>query len=236
MAMPTLIYCAGNNPTFCRIAVDAGYRYGARLPATTYAPVYFADQDYKRPDRQQYMTALARHRPCMATVLDWEEEKQYPEVLSWAEEASQYCQRLIVIPKIPGSIARLPRQIHGREVVLGYAVPTAYGATCVPLWEFRGWPVHLLGGSPQRQMREWRYLSLCSDVVSADGNMANLQAHRGRYWSATPTRTGHWQQLHTTGDTAREGANTRAFKHSCTQIYAAWCRLTGEADASTITV
>ena len=58
--MLDLVYCAGGNARFAQIAIDAGYKYGARLPATVYHPVYFADQDWHAPDRARYMAALAQ--------------------------------------------------------------------------------------------------------------------------------------------------------------------------------
>ena len=71
-----LIYCADGNPDFAAAAVEAGWLYGARLPSTVYRPVYFADQDWRRPDRARYMAALMAHRPAVASVLDWEREGQ----------------------------------------------------------------------------------------------------------------------------------------------------------------
>ena len=76
-----LIYCAAGNRRFAEIATSHGFRYGAQLPGTVYtdvAPLYFADQDWKEPNRDKYMSALAQHRPHMATVLDWEREEQLP--------------------------------------------------------------------------------------------------------------------------------------------------------------
>ena len=127
--MPELIYCADGNPRFAKIAIDAGFFYGARLPGSVKYPIHFADQDWKNPDRARYMVELEKHRPVMATVLDWEQEEQLGEVLSWAEEAAQYVERVLLIPKVIGGIERLPRKIGGADVVLAYSVPTRYGGT-----------------------------------------------------------------------------------------------------------
>ncbi|HEU5088544.1 MAG TPA: DUF6610 family protein, partial [Roseiflexaceae bacterium] len=178
--LPELVYCAGKNARYAAVAIAAGFRYGAQLPCTTYGPVWFADQDWKRPDRTRYMAALAAHRPAMATVLDLDQPEQLADVLSWAEEAAQYVERVLIIPKYSSAVDAIPRRIGGADVVLAYSVPTAFGGTSVPVWEFTGWPVHLLGGSPHRQMELTRYM----DVVSADGNMANKMSHAGRFWSA----------------------------------------------------
>ena len=72
MASPTLIYCGGGNSRFYDIATAAGFKYGSRLPDTIYGPLYFADQDWKQPNRDKYMAGLAEHKPYMASVLDLE--------------------------------------------------------------------------------------------------------------------------------------------------------------------
>ena len=221
MAAPALIYCADGNPAFARAAVEAGWLYGARLPAKVYEEVYFADQDWKEPNRMTYMRALERHRPAMATVLDLERPDQLSEVLSWAEEAAAHVTRaVVVIPKVPGIVADLPREVGGKPVVLGYSVPTRYGGTPCPIWEFRDWPVHLLGGSPQAQLRLAGYLPR---LVSADGNMAHQQAHRCRFWA--PRHRDYddrWVPLSKAGDNRREGANLECFRRSLAAIREAW--------------
>lgn len=217
-----LIYCAGGNIKFAQIALAAGFLYGARLPSTVYYPLHFADQDWRRPNRQQYMAALAEQRPCMATVLDLESADQLNEVLSWAEEAAQWVAVVVIIPKSFGVIPRLPRRIAGAEVRLGYSVPTSYGGTAVPIWEFEGWPVHLLGGSPQAQMRLAHYLR----VVSADSNYASKMAsQRCQYWvpGNAPAKNRYWPQLQAFGG-GKWGADApyEAFRRSCENIMTAW--------------
>lgn len=187
--------------------------YGAQLPGTVYFRPEFADQDWKKPNRAAYMTALAQHRPRMATVLDWERDDQLPEVLEWAEEAAQYVEVVILIPKVFGGIPRLPRRIGGAAVRLGYSVPTAYGGTELPLWEFASWPVHLLGGSPHRQIALSAYL----DVQSADGNYANRKATQFcEYWNGA-----RWLPVRPSQD----DAPYEAFRRSCASIMAAWREL-----------
>lgn len=196
---PRLIWCADGNTTHSLAAHDAGWLYGARLPAKGLAPLplYFADQDWRRPDRGRYMAALERHRPALATVLDWEHECQLLDVLCWAGEAAQHAtDAVLVIPKVPGLVGRIPRRIGGKEVWLAYSVPTTYGGSPIGLWELRGWPVHLLGGSPQRQYEVWTYLRGICDVRSIDGNMVKKQAtKRCLYWTLETTHHGHWQPL-----------------------------------------
>jgi hypothetical protein len=243
--------CAGKNRRFAESAIRNGWLYGSQLPATVYAPIVFADQDYKKPRRAQYMAALAQHRPETATVLDLEHEHQLETVLSWAEEAAQWARRVVIIPKASGIIARLPRCIGGADVVLGYSVPTRYGGTTVPIWEFAGWPLHLLGGSPHAQMaywcilhntpapawfsprlqrfvQRWRMFGGQAEVVSADGNMASTMANGTRYnpagafWRLEPGLKGHWVNLKEIGRGDEHDAPYTAFELSMQHIMEQW--------------
>lgn len=228
--MIDLIYCADGNPRFAEIAIRHGFTYGAQIPNKVYFPIEFADQDWKDPQREEYVAALAEHRPRMATVLDLERESQLPEVLSWAEDAAQYVDIVIIIPKVFSIIGRLPREIGGARVHLGYSVPTKFGGTQVPVWEFAGWPVHLLGGSPHAQMRLVPYL----DVRSADGNMIQKLATRWcMFWvpgNARYASNRWWPTLKeaNNGELWNDGGGDaiyEAFERSCRNVMREWRRL-----------
>lgn len=214
MATPDLIYCAGGNARFAKIAIDAGFLYGAQLPCTIYYPIYFADQNWKNPDKEKYMMALREHKPHMASVLDLEKENQLPEVLEWAEEAAVFVEVIMIIPKVFGIIPKLPRQINGKQIRIGYSVPTKHGGTELPVWEFYGWPIHLLGGSPHKQMAIRKYL----DVKSTDGNYHGLKARKwGEYWQ--------WPNKWIKGKFQYEDGIYDAFELSCKNIIAAWQKI-----------
>ena len=223
-----LIYCGGGNPIFAQIAVDAGFLYGAQLPDTVYHPLFFADQNWKKPNRPAYMNALRKHRPVMASVLDFERMEQLSDVLEQAEEAAQFVEVIMLIPKCFGGIAKLPRMIGGKHIRLGYSVPTKHGGTAVPVWEFAGWPVHLLGGSPHAQMRLRPYF----DVRSVDGNMFNKMAARWcMFWMPGTARYASnrfWPTLvEADGRKWGDGSETanapaEAFRRSCANIMSAW--------------
>jgi len=143
-------------------------------------------------------------------------------VLEWAEEAAQFSKVVMIVPKVTGIIARLPRTIGGADVRLGYSVPTKHGGTFVPAWEFSGWPVHLLGGSPHKQ----RELSAYFDTVSIDGNMFQKMAVRYCSFYVVNSRRykrGHWPSLlEADGKKWGEGAPYEAFRRSCANIIAMW--------------
>jgi hypothetical protein len=222
--LPDLIYCASGNARFARIAIDAGYHYGAQMPGTVYFWPYFVDNDWKRPNRERYMAALAEHRPYMASVLDLEQESRLDEVLAWAEEAAQWVEVVMIIPKVFCIVPRIPRVIGGKPVRLGYSVPTRFGGTELPVWEFAGWPVHLLGGSPHRQMAIAQYM----DVRSADGNYSQKMAlEYSQFWTAgtaTYAKNRYWPRLDEAGERVDGDAPYAAFERSCHNIMAAWRR------------
>lgn len=222
-----IYYCADGNKKYAEIAINEGMKYGARLPANVYFKPEFVDQDWKKPDRAKYMASLKEHQPTRAIVLDLERVEQLAEVLSWAEEASQYASSVVIIPKAHGVVKHLPKQINSKPVVLGYSVPTGYGGTELMLNEFAGWDVHLLGGSPLRQRKYYQYLAAVANVVSADGNYHQKIAANCKVWAS---RTGvyrrkvwDWIPLEVVqGFKLTEDANYKAFELSCQNILEMW--------------
>jgi hypothetical protein len=237
-----LIYCADGNPTMADIAIKAGFTYGARLPATIYRAPEFVDQDFKDPDRDGYMAALRKHKPRLATVLDWDNPGRLPEVLAWAEEAGPFVQTLIIVPKVRGGVCQIPPEVSGTPVRLGFSYPTGYaGADWSILYEMVGWPngVHILGGPPHgvlalaegRFKPPWRRkaepdLFLAAlDIRSADGNMILKMATKFcAFWdSEKRTRRGSWPSLKDYDGEEWDGnAPVEAFERSCRNFMRAW--------------
>ncbi len=209
MTIPRLIYCAGSNRRYADIALKYGFGYGAQMPGLAYHPPEFIDQDWNAPNRAEYMQKLAAHRPRLATVLDLEHPDQLQTVLSWAREAAEYVsEAVIIIPKYPGLTPKLPRHIREKEVWLGYSVPTSHGNTSVELTEFMGWPVHILGGSPQTQLRlsgqyptmnQGLFEGVASlNVRTCDGNYIMKMANNNQFFvpgTAIHTKNRHFPQL-----------------------------------------
>lgn len=230
--VPELIYCAKGNKAFMQAAIDAGFLSGAQLPGTIYHPPHFVDQDWtayqkalkQSPDaasklRDRYITAVKHYKPVMASVLDYEHSHQRCEVLEWAEEIAPHVDRVMLIPKVSGDIPTLPRIIGGKPVVLGYSVPTSHGGTDLMLWEFIGFPVHLLGGSPHKQMFLYRNY-FRKNCVSVDGNMhMKMATMRCQYWSDEARKCHRWTALERGYE---GGAPLEAFRRSCQNIAAAW--------------
>ena len=214
-ATPRLIYCAGDGRRFAQIAVDAGFEYGCRSDMRPHHRVTLADLNWRRPRLDRHAAFVAEHRPALAVAPDVLTLDALLETLRYAERLARHAERVIIVPKAPGVMAALP---HEPWLVVGYSVPTRYGgADSLLAWEVTGWPVHLLGGSPQAQLRLRAYF----DVISLDGNVHQRAARRGVWWSA---ETGGWR----TRDAAvplGPDLPYRAFRRSCEEIQRAWTRL-----------
>jgi len=222
-----IIFCAGGTKRYAEIALDTGFLYGARLPGFVYYRPYFVDQDYRNPDRSSYMKAVKEYRPFMATVMDLERDEQLPEVLDWAHEIAEFVQVIVIIPKVVGIIKKLPRNIKGKLIRLGYSVDTTYGKTTVPTEEFRGWQVHLLGGDPTDQLS----LTLVMNVWSVDTNYHLKQANGVRHWqpisnSVVRSKNRHWPTLDESGGFIHQNATYEAFRRSSHAIMNQWLKLT----------
>lgn len=226
--MTQLIYCAGGNKKYAAIALRYGFGYGAQLPSAVYHPLAFADQNYHNPTRRRYMHALKKHRPAMATVLDWEAHCTEDEVMNWATEAAWYVPEVIIIPKVPGTIHRIPERIGKAVVRLGYSVESGWGKTDVDFSEFGNRPVHLLGGEARKQYM----LRDCMNVQSADWNAAHGHASRNRFLTLGVTagaKNKHYPLLKESvyGDVKHDKPYL-AFELSCMNIKALWagCNVT----------
>lgn len=212
-----IIFCYGCNKKLGEIAVNLGYKYGARYPCSVPFELFFADQNWNRPNRIGYMKFLKKHNPVTATVLDLDSEDKFDDVMSWAYEASEFVRRdIIIIPKITNIINKLPHQIGGKRVVLGYSVPSNFGKTDVCIEEFERRHIHLLGGSIKRQITAFETLIKISSIVSIDGNYIARKTWLGQTWSQNNKKYGSWKQ-------ARDNRNyLELFKESGINILNMW--------------
>lgn len=229
--MLKLIYCAGGNKKFAEIAIKSGFLYGARIPRDKpHFPIFFADQDWKKPNKDKYILQLKKYRPSMATVLDLEMESQLTKVMQWAEEVSQICENVVIIPKVPGIIKNIPKSLNGKQIILGYSVPTKYSGTSVKVEEFINRKVHLLGGSPHKQMELWKEMSKFCKVISVDGNYVQKMAlNYNKFWTNGDAiyANNRWMPRLDEADGKKwlNDAPYEAFRRSCINIVKAWKEL-----------
>jgi hypothetical protein len=215
-----LIYCAAGNPRLVDIAHETGWHLGMRSDASPMAyPPLFVDIDYKKPNFEKHLEIVARYHPRYATVPDLSEQgvsqADINRVIEQAEQLSPCCDIPLIVPKLPGQIAMLPEHL-----AIGYSIPSSYGGAQFPLWELAGRKVHLLGGSPRKQMQAYLHLSAIAEVMSADGNYAQLMATRyGQYWEK------HTWPKHPGVANKEKDIYLDCWKRSCINLLAAWRKL-----------
>src|SRR5262249_1751466 len=144
MAPPLLIYCAGRGGRLADIAVAAGFVYGCRSDYQPSHPVGFADLNWKAPDPGQHRSFVRDPAPTLAGAPDVLDIGDLGWTLRYAESLAHYAQCVVVVPKTPGVLERLPREPW---LVVGYSVPTKYGGSDLLMGEISDRSVHLLGGS-----------------------------------------------------------------------------------------
>lgn len=178
----------------CCIAVKMGWMYGFQsttIREPCHASVLmgghwpgFIDNDYFRYDHGLHLATVEKWRPKYCTVRDVMTREQcekegieyysLDQILRWAEELEAYAENVIVIPKFD-CLADIPD-----KYMLGYSIPTSHGGTPLPIQAFAGRRVHLLGGSPNKQIAYWQELP--DDVVSLDNNYLLKLATYGQCW------------------------------------------------------
>lgn len=219
--MIDLIYCAGGNERLSRIAYEHGWLLGMRSDApATDLPQTFIDIDYKKVNNfEKHAEVVKQYHPKYATVPDLSEKEvsqaDIDRALQQVELIKPDCEIVLVVPKLSGQIAMLPP-----DVAIGYSIPTSYGGAQYPLWELTGRRIHLLGGSPKKQMEMYRYLSCFAEVMSADGNYAQRQAVRyAEYYEK-----GKWKE-HPQLVNKGKDLYFDCWEWSCANIYHDWSKV-----------
>ena len=212
-----LIYCAGGNPRLTRIAYEAGWLLGMCSGRSTIdLPQAFIDVDYKRPDFERHLEVVARYRPKYATVPDLSEEStsiaDIERAMTQAERLQAYCEIPLIVPKLSAQIDLLPL-----KYAVGYSIPSSYGGAQFAPWELAGRRIHLLGGSPRKQMQAYLHLSPIATVMSADGNYAQAQAVKyAMYWER------HTWRYHEMKDQKAKDLYLECWERSCRNLMSYW--------------
>lgn len=190
-----LIWTAGY--LSCCLAVTAGWEYGlcstntvCRYVDVGYSSskyshkIVFVDNPYEKYAHETHKAEVGKYHPRYATVRDIMTQEQcgeagidyfpFEQILDWGKDLRQYADNVILIPKYD-ILDKIPDHF-----MLGYSIPTSYGGTPMDIKRFDGRRVHLLGGSPNKQIA---YLSQIPDsVVSLDNNYIHHAAAKGRMW------------------------------------------------------
>jgi hypothetical protein len=184
--MPMVFKFVAHSATVGKIAVREGWlpaaRYTNLRDVRRFDRVGFLDIDWKNYQFRVHLNAVRATRPAMTVARDLVRMSDLNRVVDEAEELRRYAGLVVVVPKA----IRLAERIDAipTKFVLGFSVPTKYGATRLPVSAFRNRPVHLLGGRPDVQRR----LGDSLHVVSMDCNRFTLDAMFGDYFDGETFR------------------------------------------------
>jgi len=96
------------------------------------------------------------------------------QVLEWADDLSQFAENVIVTPKYD-CLDAIPERY-----VLGYSTQSSFGTTAMPISQFAGRRIHLLGGNWRDQLAYLGHMG--DDIVSLHLNLAAKGAMFGTYY------------------------------------------------------
>lgn len=185
---PSLLKFITHGNAVLRLAHRYGWRAGARytnlrdVRDLPFEGIGFLDIDFKRYDFERHLAAAAQSRPLITVARDVDTLRDLDSVLLEADQLRRYSRHTVVVPKDRRLALRL-NDLIPRHHILGFSVPTKYGATHIPPKCFTR-PVHLLGGRPDVQRR----LAAVMPVVSIDCNRFTLDAQFGDYFDGTSFR------------------------------------------------
>lgn len=169
-----------------RIAWEYGFKTGGRLDnidrlAEDGIPIHFIDMDWHNPTFDKLLEAAKKYRPEYIVGGDYDNTSSNIDLINdRAEQLRPYSENVIVCPHATNQVQYVPEW-----AVVGYSIPTTYGATEASHIEYHGHKLHLLGGAPKKQMRFIREFG--ENIVSIDGNSINKMANvANRYWTGSP--------------------------------------------------
>lgn len=141
--------------------------------------IQFLDFAYKKPDWEKHLALCKSIRPKYVSAPDIFFENELDKTLDFANELRNYSENVIIIPKCANIIERIEKKF-----TIGFSIPTSYGgAEGISVWDITNFNIHLLGGSPAKQI--W-YKQYFKKIISLDGNSYIKIARLSKqYWNGT---------------------------------------------------
>ena len=168
------------------IANDYGWLPGARYTNLRdirhLGEVSFIDIDWQNYSFEKHLQAVKTWKPKLTVARDILRFSELPLILKEADELLNHSQQVILVPKDPRLKNRLNKDIPS-HFLLGYSIPSRYGSSEIAP-QFFDRPVHLLGGTPMKQLAYAKEM----EVVSIDCNRFTLDAKYGDYFDGVHRR------------------------------------------------
>jgi len=197
---------------------DCGYQQSQSTQLDI--PVGMLDNDFRNPDLERFVDRFFEHEPQVGVIGDVYERDDINDHVAAAREiqASYPEAELIIVPKSRTVIDAIPE-----DLVLGYsrgyADRLAHEFSDPPDW--RGRRIHILGGSPPKQLEAIRQLTRPTlsadppaDIVGVDWNGLHRGAQFGEFWT-----TDGWDD---SGRDADHVTVWRTVRHSLARIREFW--------------
>jgi hypothetical protein len=144
--------------------------------------VGFIDINWRHYDFSRHLEAVKSARPYMTIAKDVLVGDNLEEIIDQAYQLNEYANMVAIVPK-DINIRHEMEDIIPAAFILGYSLPSRYGGTPIEPKCFKR-PVHLLGGTPARQIA----LASAMDVYSFDCNRFTLDARFGDFFDGTRFR------------------------------------------------
>lgn len=171
------ILCKGSQKRIKDVPYTYGMAYGTRHTETPYHQPFFVDINWKKYDWQDYCHKIAKWKPVFALVPDYESVKQRKDLYQKIRDLrSLGVLRVGCCPKFDGAVAHIPSWL-----IVCVSVPTRYAGFLPNKSELEGRKLHLLGGSPHKQLEIIKHYDNAR-VISVDGNMHTRSAWYGSYY------------------------------------------------------
>jgi len=169
---------------FLKIADKIGYGCGVRSDKLNEVEEFlnkgyeinFVDNNFKNPDVDRLLSVTERVEPDFTVLPDLYDSDDFDDLLDIGAEVEGLGTTPVFVPKDVIDWRDVPDEWR-----IGYSVPSGYGETDIPIEEFVRMDVHLLGGSPQRQIEiADRAVENHVNIVSVDGNALSKGAKYGK--------------------------------------------------------
>lgn len=188
------ILVRGDNRSVPDIAKKTGWAYGLRDDHRAYAWPFMIDINWQAYDWQKYTALIQAMRPVQAMVADYERSSQREIMLQQATDLRRLgVLRVLVCPKFTGAIDDIPR-----DCIIALSVPTKNKGKYKGWWpapdelaKLAGRKIHLLGGSPRKQMQCITQLRGFGAVVISQDSSNQLDSRR----VDTVFEAGTWKTL-----------------------------------------
>lgn len=176
---------------FLHTADAIGYKCGSRVDNLHNAEDYvsdggeitFIDNDFKNPDVDRLETAVKALQPELFVLPDVYDDENISKTIELGKRLENDTVTPVFVPKTASFEYHIPSEWR-----LGYSVTSSYGSTDLSLEDFSEYEIHLLGGSPKRQIE---LLDVAVehdiDIVSIDTNSLTKGSNFGKI--VTPPET-----------------------------------------------